>query len=321
MNNKTARELLKKKNVVSVGRGTKKVGGSETNRGAIVIGVRKKVPVEHLKPQDLIPMAVDGDETDVIEVGDIKLLSDPTAKHRPAPAGVSIGHFEITAGTLGAWVRKHGEWFILSNNHILANINEAARFDPILQPGPADGGQLGQDTIANLHDFVPIAMIDISNCSIARGTAWIFNLIAALFRRQTRLVPMATEVTNKVDCALARPTGGDVILPEVLDIGVITGEAEFILGETVIKSGRTTGVTQGTVGQLEVMANVQMGDGKVAIFEDQVMITTSNFSAPGDSGSAILNQDKKIVGLLFAGGSGISLANRYSHVKKALGLD
>jgi len=93
------------------------------------------------------------------------------------------------------------------------------------------------------------------------------------------------------------------------------------VGESVWKSGRSSGVTIGRVTQIDVVANVQVGEGKLALFEDQVLISTSNFSEPGDSGSAILTVDNKLAGLLFAGGEGVTLANRYANVKEALGID
>jgi hypothetical protein len=49
-------------------------------------------------------------------------------KARPAPCGVSVGHFQITAGTIGALARgrsgdRRNRLFVLSNNHVLANTN------------------------------------------------------------------------------------------------------------------------------------------------------------------------------------------------------
>src|SRR3989449_10313618 len=83
------------------------------------------------------------------------LFRSRTRRIRPAPGGVSIGHIQITAGTLGVLARPNGRPVILSNNHVLANQNAGRVGDPILQPGPADGGRL-QATIARLLDFVPI---------------------------------------------------------------------------------------------------------------------------------------------------------------------
>jgi len=76
MDSKIFKELLAKKGVVSVGRGHKKVGGVSTGRPCIVIGVTKKVPLADLTVEDIIPQTVGNhaQETDVIEVGDIRLL-------------------------------------------------------------------------------------------------------------------------------------------------------------------------------------------------------------------------------------------------------
>ena len=66
---------------------------------------------------------------------------------RPAQGGFSVGHYQITAGTLGTCCYDlspfpgiPSRYYILSNNHVLANANNARVGDPILQPGPYDGG-------------------------------------------------------------------------------------------------------------------------------------------------------------------------------------
>ncbi|MHC4622237.1 MAG: hypothetical protein ACYTEQ_31270, partial [Planctomycetota bacterium] len=52
---------------------------------------------------------------------------DPTARlDRPVPIGVSTGHPNITAGTIGCRVRKNGEVYALSNNHVYADENNAS---------------------------------------------------------------------------------------------------------------------------------------------------------------------------------------------------
>src|SRR3989449_7150169 len=102
------------------------------------------------------------------------LFRSRTRRIRPAPGGVSIGHIQITAGTLGILARRNGRPVILSNNHVLANQNAGRVGDPILQPGPADGGRL-QDTIARLVDFVPIQFKEREPGPIARFLARLFG--------------------------------------------------------------------------------------------------------------------------------------------------
>ncbi|MDO9333637.1 MAG: hypothetical protein Q7T57_03840 [Dehalococcoidales bacterium] len=74
MNNKILKELLTKPNVVSVGRGRKKVGGVDTGKPCIVVGVKKKLPLSALKSKDIIPLRIGEEETDVVELGEIRLL-------------------------------------------------------------------------------------------------------------------------------------------------------------------------------------------------------------------------------------------------------
>jgi len=142
-------------------------------------------------------------------------LAERTEKVRPAPGGVSIGHKDITAGTLGCVVRdrRTGRRVILSNNHVLANSNLGEIGDPILQPGPIDGGTL-EDQIATLERFVRIK---------------------------------EPPATNLVDAAIALPLSDDLISDEILDVGRIAGTARATINLPVKKSGRTTGLTRGRI--------------------------------------------------------------------------
>ena len=88
-----------------------------------------------------LPQALDGVPVTLRVTGRIMAFSDPTQRQRPAPAGFSVGHPAITAGTIGARVRDAlGRVYILSNNHVLANSNGASLGDAEYQPGPFDGG-------------------------------------------------------------------------------------------------------------------------------------------------------------------------------------
>src|SRR6266550_2073181 len=104
-----------------------------------------------------LPQALDGVPVTVRVTGRIMAYSDPTQRQRPAPTGFSVGHPSITAGTIGARVRDAlGHVYILSNNHVLANSNNATIGDPEYQPGPFDGGTAA-DQIATLTDFQTIS--------------------------------------------------------------------------------------------------------------------------------------------------------------------
>ena len=79
---------------------------------------------------------------------------------RPVPIGVSVGHPDITAGTIGARVTDGTNFFVLSNNHVLANQNDAAIGDAAIQPGTFDGGSAPGDTLGTLADFEPMVFDD-----------------------------------------------------------------------------------------------------------------------------------------------------------------
>jgi hypothetical protein len=71
---KHSSELFKKQGVVIVGRGNKRVNGKDTGKPAIVVGVKKKLPLAELAVEDVVPRQVGGLDVDVIEVGEIRFL-------------------------------------------------------------------------------------------------------------------------------------------------------------------------------------------------------------------------------------------------------
>ncbi|MBL8133965.1 MAG: hypothetical protein JNL42_19040 [Anaerolineae bacterium] len=154
--------LLSKRNVVGVGVGYKNKAGDTSGDVAVVILVEQKLPLAALSADDLVPRELEGMRTDVIEVGYLRALQTPRERFRPTiPSGVSFGHYKITAGTLGTVVkdRTTNERLILSNNHVLANSNDALKGDAILQPGPMDGGLQPADIVATLERFIPLRYV------------------------------------------------------------------------------------------------------------------------------------------------------------------
>jgi len=319
-------KLLRKKNVVAVGIGYKEVGGERTETKAIICSVSKKEPLSALKKEDIIPMRVwlkppIGMPTDVKEIGVVKALKARTDRWRPAPGGVSIGHEWVTAGTLGCLVAKDTTTYILSNNHILADTNNAPIGSHILQPGKHDGGTI-TDRIASLSEFVPIEFEGGEGCKVGQAVAGLTSFFAKVVGSKTRLEAVTTrQVVNRVDAAIARPINNDVVKNEILEIGKIVGWAEASLGAQVKKSGRTTGVTWGNITQVNVTVKVQYGNGKIAVFVDQLMIEPGGFSAGGDSGSVILDVDNRLVALLFAGSDKSTIVSPIAFVIADLNLD
>ena len=316
------KELMSKANVVATGIGYKKTAGKKTDELCIVCSVDTKISKNKLSAQDLIPSSVQSVSTDVVRTGLFRTLQDPTGRFRPAPGGVSIGHKDITAGTFGCVVKKNDTLFILSNNHVLANSNAAEIGDEILQPGPHDGGTLPADHIANLSEFVPVTFDGQGGadpCGIAGGVAAFLNGIAGILGSKTRLYQTRNiQAENLVDCAIAEPLDQNDIKNEILNIGQIGGVDEATVGMAIKKSGRTTGFTEDTVDQIDVTVRVNFGSGRIATFVDQIL--TGPMSQGGDSGSAIINDQNKIVGLLFAGSDTSTIFCRIQNVFQLLGV-
>jgi len=311
-------ELLARANVVATGIGYKVRDGVRTDELSIVCSVMEKVAVARLAPADLVPPKIGGVLTDVVATGVFRALYVPTDRVRPALGGVSIGHHRITAGTLGCVVKRDGQSLILSNNHVLANENDASPGDAILQPGPIDGGTDPADRIAVLDRFVPIVPTEQeSGCAFANAVASASNGVARLFGSTARLRAVSERlVTNLVDAATATPLDPAWVSSEISGVGTITGQSRAELGTPVRKSGRTTGLTSGEIEQVDVTVDVQYGAGRVARFIDQVM--AGAISQGGDSGSAVLDTDGNIIGLLFAGSDQTTVINRIEHVFAAL---
>lgn len=309
-------QLLDRAHVVAVGIGYKMTQGQKTADLSIVCSVEQKMPASRLKTQDMVPTTINSIPTDVVETGVIYARQSRTDRYRPAPGGVSIGHRNITAGTLGCVVKKDGQPCILSNNHVLANSNNAQPGDPILQPGPHDGGTFPDDHIAELLEFVPIEFSipePPSDCSIAGSAASLMNSIARALGSETRLKAVRTRAgDNLVDAAIARPLQANDISAEILEIGTISGVAGGELGMIIKKSGRTTGLTTGEIVQIDVTVTVQYGGGQSARFTDQLL--AGAMSQGGDSGSAVLDTNNNLVGLLFAGSDSSTIINRIKHV-------
>ncbi len=209
---------------------------------------------------------------------------DPTARFdRPVPIGVSTGHPNITAGTIGARVKdSSGKLFVLSNNHVLADSNNAAIGDDILQPGAYDGGSIPDDIYASLYAFTPIDFSGADN-----------TMDAAIAESDNTLLGNAT------------PSDG---------YGIPANQTTPpAAGQSVQKYGRTTGLTQGTIDSLHATVSVCYEGYPVctlaATFVEQIIIVDGSFSEGGDSGSLVVTSNtNQPVALLFAGSSSHTIA-------------
>ena len=248
-----------------------------------------------------LPTKLDGVAVEHVVTGRITALSHPedTDQYLPAHTGNSVGHPNVTAGTIGAKVTDGVNSYILSNNHVLADVNDASIGDAIIQPGSIDGGNSPADDIGTLADFEPIS-----------------------FKKNT---------TNTIDAAIAQVVSADV--SNTTHDGAYTLNSNTVtafVGQNVKKTGRTTGLTTGEVSEINVTVNVCYkpkgffgcaGNG-IATFVGQISVTPGTFSDGGDSGSFVVTDDANndAVGLLFAGSPARTLANPIDAVLARFGV-
>lgn len=317
--------LLSRENVIGYGYGQKIKRGMRTGEDALIVFVTKKMPKGELRVVDIIPDELEGIPTDVIELGEVKALGERIAQVRPALPGMSIGNYRITAGTFGAVVRdiSTGEPLILSNNHVLANASDGndgrcVIGDPILQPGAYDGGTPEKSTIGKLYRFVPLhPEAQASSCRVAKRAVKLLNALAKISAPEYRFSVMKkTGATNTVDCAVAKPVDPKLIKDEILELGKVNGTGTVKVGSHVRKSGRTTGVTDGKVIATEAELRVDMGEGRSCLFTNQCV--AEMISRGGDSGSIVLDDDNRAVGLLFAASEKYTIFNPIEAVLKEL---
>jgi hypothetical protein len=198
------------------------------------------------------------------------------------------------AATLGCRVKDaNGNIFALSCNHVYALENKGQNgVTPASQPSSLDDG-----------------------CKIeaANDIGLLYNFVKVNFSGESNVVDCAIVKTTTALVGNATPSDG-YGAPKSSTVGAT-------LGQKVQKYGRTTGYTTGTVNGVNVTVYVGYDTG-VAIFTDQIEVQGTggapSLGQPGDSGSLVVDMQGHPVGLLFAGGGGMTFCNPIASVLKAL---
>jgi hypothetical protein len=284
--------------VIGVGMGRKVVEGKATETPSVRIYVERKIHRSLLTKKARLPKEIGGVPTDVIEIGRFVASAGEENREtrRPFSMGSSIGHFRQMAGTAGMLARAKGpddgRRFVVSNNHVLANENSLPKGSPIFQAGLLDWDASDDgpptDPVAELSKFIRLKKTG----------------------------------SNAADCAMAELRNVSPALPSILSIGALSSRDPVAATEglAVLKSGRTTGVTAGTVFDADFDVEIDYARLGSLVFEDQILIrgTGGAFSAVGDSGALVVTaKDPAPVGLLFAVAAKGSAA---SHIGQVLDL-
>ena len=333
---KGSESLFRYPGVVKIKRGVKTRRGVETGEPAVVVSVKQKKDISCLGVSEIIPPTFNGVATDVVEEGPIKALndvesppSDPDVKkwYRPAFGGLSIGHMDVTAGTLGCIIKIGNDRFILSNKHVLGNCNEGKIGDPVYQPGPYDGKCAKKHLLSYYRAGCKLQYVNSpSQCAISNRIVNHLNLLAEHLGRQTRFRAVVEFPINFTDWAYAGPVSEEEAINHIAYIGPVHHVmlTPPYVGMPFKYTGRTSGFKTGIVTAIDVSIRVEMGNNHDAIFDDQIEFQPCALG--GDSGSAMLVNsndiaDNIIFGLLFAGSGQFGYACKASRVWSEAGID
>ena len=308
-----------KRNVVGYSKKMRKriKDGEEVDEEVIRVYVSRKLDPQSLSHGDMIPGEIDGVPTDVVEIGEMKALEAHPRAHvartRPLVAGVSVGNWAITAGTLGWFFEDSaGRVAMGSNAHVFADdpLSPGSVEKRIVQPGRADGGAVPEDIVGSYLWHQPLMG---SECALSNAVAGVLNGVSGLLGRKTRFELILVEKAT-IDFAVAEPTAEYEVRLHAADVcGGFMGlgfagsdqasffcKAEHIeeagwspvdketvsvaVGDQIHKVGRTTEYTAGQVVDDSAYGRVSYGGVSFVEFDD-VVITTKMLEG-GDSGSA-----------------------------------
>lgn len=280
----------------------------------VIVFVTEKLDEDDLESERLIRERIPNHATNVVEIGDLTALpayepdvsSEGAAGHRDpqdTPIGgaseIQAGSTAATAGLL-AEVTAHqpgpadwqsdvqaGDRVRVSNAHVYGDSRNEFGHD-ILQPSPLDGGS-DTDAVGTLTGCCPLddPVVDAA----------------------------ARDCTADADEASGLLGLGDVD-------GVRRDRYEELKGASVVKAGRTTGITEGEIVATSATVNVGYG---AETHRKRNQVLTTDMSAGGDSGSPVLlgtrDDPGALVGHLFAGSSNVTVVNRAADIEDRLGVE
>lgn len=215
---------------------------------------------------------------------------------------------DCAGGTLGALVRdQSSNLYVLSNNHVLAESDQATVGDTIIQPSLVDtgctqlaNGVTGIRALGTLQYWAPLINNSVNVDAALAGTT------SASVDSSGAILSLGAAGGGSSPIGAAAPAGG-------------TGEsltAANINNIHVAKSGRTTGLTCSTVDVINSAikvsyykdaAETQFYTAKT--FTNQIGMPGNYFSDSGDSGSLVVDTaNAQPVGLFYAGSAGTSTA-------------
>jgi hypothetical protein len=289
---RAAESMLPLPGVHGVGIGEKLTGGERTGEPSITVFVERKRPLAEIPPEERIPAEIDGVKTDVVEEPVQTTLQVPgvpagtrrvdSSQYRPLRGGIQVARRDGPGfGTMGCICTVTGDpnrVIGLTNHHVvLSRCADTPNGEDVGQPtGRASSSESCNDIVGTLIDAQCDGTLDIALIQFRGGMQWVAEMQAD---------------------------------------GVVTGVRNLTAADVnvlqVKKRGRTTGLTGGIVTAIGVTGNINLPDGTLhRTFTNGIRIQpnpdpatpgATDFSAPGDSGSAVRDLAGAVVGILFGG--------------------
>lgn len=272
----------KQRNVVGLAVGRKVTAGRHGGL-SLVVFVSRKIPRERVPAKHLVPSAVDGSKvgirdsipTDVQQVGKGRIDALISAD-RPARPGFDVGHRVGGSGTIGCVVqsRATSQRLGLTCAHVLAPVSTASPGDRVLVPCLIDARAthvLGRARIGVVDQLLPPSFSD-------------------------------SAVATNVDVATFLPTNPATLDSKIAIVGKPPSSvlSNVTVGLAVRKVGASSELTTGVVRFIHMVFwlayPTPAGDEVTAGFQDVIGI--SHFSSPGDSGSLVIGDNGKAVGVV-----------------------
>jgi len=277
--------------VHTVGLGVKEIAGHSGDQLTIRVFVSRKKPRTALDRWERIPPFYEGFPTDIVQEAPPRLLiggtvpnfdaleaRQDTNKERPLMGGLQVQRLGKTAvGTMGCFVTAQGtnRVFGLTNHHVVFD----SRNDPFV------AHRVGQPTDKN----------SCSGCTT--------HLMGALAGDAN------TDAT--VDIALIQLDVGQTWRADVKGVGNITGMRNLVPGDAtprtleMQKRGRSSGLTGGILWDFACNSTIE---GRVYVNLHRIMAhnddthagQSSYFVVDGDSGSALLDMERRVCGIVVA---------------------
>ena len=207
--------------------------------------------------------------------------------------GISLGPClkEIT-GTLGMVLNTNYGLMMISSTHVLASGPEWILNYPISQPGRLDGGICPETFVGNFTGG---------------------------FIGQP----------NNIDASIATidSQNRDALPNFIQQLGETMGSDNAFPFDNVAKYGRTTELTIGVITSNNLTFRVNYPDFGEYTYYRQLRIQTQDpnpfipFALPGDSGAMIVNEERKVVGMVMSGGESefghFTIANQIEDIIRA----